>query len=1523
MTVKLDENQKKAVEHFEGPALVVAGPGSGKTTVIIKRILNLVHKHNVDPANILAIAFTNAAADEMMERFRKSDLNRGEPTICTLHAFGKNLITNHYEEAGFSQKPKNIWEDKKIEKIIDKEKSWLNIENEEKPVAIYKFEGRITGRCYIGQTRNPKRREKEHRTDRSKSNRWLHDALKKGDEQFDFTYEWVKGSEADKEESYRINSHRNRVAVNLNKKREPIEKKDIHIPITVYKIKPSATVTCYFGQTTDIENIDKPEGFKIICEEQTREEADKCIEREIEKYKELVVFNREDPLYARDSTRRRIEVFCEYFDVPYDEVLEHTQKFEHEMRKFNRMNEDIIKVKSKVETERFRPEKINDPILRAFAERYEARKTEARAIDFLDMLILSANMLEKNPDILREYEEKYRYVFVDEFQDISPVDFRLIKLFRDNLFAVGDDDQAIYGFRGGDSEIMQKFCEKEDVTEYKVTRNYRSFSNIVRHAKALIEHNSERIFKNLRAQKSARSRIEVLKASQDTIQGDVRNELFPIVTTSETHFKENTPNLDNPLLQELTIPQEIGILARNWYEVRPTQTHLNSVLKNKGFQIRWSDSDEKEKRKLIMQRNQTKIEISTIHSAKGQEWDKVILLINNYMKKGLDGKPKPSIPDPRNAVEDERRLFYVAVTRAKQELVILDGGSCQFVPEFQNTPLTKEDIEHAFREELARQIPKFKKDLEKASTEALVAFQHKRKSELEKASNAARKQNEVKFNQLRSNITQAENTTAEMEAKLPIALKTANKNLLEDLIPVLDEFEALFKNLPEVDQSNNTTDYTTLIESTQLTQEQLCISLEGHRLEPIEVSQGEIFNPTYHEEISSPIYSEKVPAGRIAKIEQHGYLFNDHVIRKAQVVISKKKQKADILLSQDFAQPVRFVTYTNTNFYDLRHIEVFKDKVRGSDSKNSKVQLQKLNILFAFPKEDMTSLKSHIKRRRPIADQNLQPIELISERFHVEDDILKSLLIKQDTSDFDDQDSTVQFVTRSGHVLSGHLSDFDEDFLYMQVNKKIVVVYRDGILKLKNITWDEIRKAYKNGTTINGHIIARVPRGFTVRFQLIDGFLPESEVAPQRVRNLDLYVGRTLEMKVIQISTSRNRIVFSHRAWLEDLRTQFLTTLEIGQTITGTVKNIKDFGAFVDLGGVDGLLHKSEMAWRHVNHPSEIVAVGENIEVKVIEFDRENEKISLSLKQLTSNPWENAEEKYPVGSTIRGIVTNVVNYGAFVQLEEGIDGLIHISEMSTDSRDVLPSDIVNKGDEVEVVVIKISKNSRRISLSMIASLPRSVEDPYSAPISDSSAPTEKIKGAIPDDLSESITITPTEDTEDPPPIPEESSFKGEANGGTLCSPMNLTDTQDIKETVDSAPSMPKELTKILNSQIQNLKSEPIKTEVSPEPGETVSANPQLTPQESNEILKRHIQNLKPALPEEDTNSPINTTNNTSDQPIESIDSEPSEQTRNSPSSVETSHEEELPKDESQDKRKKLRFHLRKFGRYALRKLKRD
>ena len=256
----------------------------------------------------------------------------------------------------------------------------------------------------------------------------------------------------------------------------------------------------------------------------------------------------------------------------------------------------------------------------------------------------------------------------------------------------------------------------------------------------------------------------------------------------------------------------------------------------------------------------------------------------------------------------------------------------------------------------------------------------------------------------------------------------------------------------------------------------------------------------------------------------------------------------------------------------------------------------------------------------------------------------------------------------------------------------------------QTLIWDEISTAHETGAPVQGRITERIKGGLRVSVGSLRGFLPASQVELRPIQNLEQYVGQTLDMKVINLSKRRHNIVLSRRAWLEaelvQKRAEVLNTLEVDQIVTGVVKNITAFGAFVDLGGVDGLLHKTDMAWKRIHHPSDVVSVGEEIEVQVIGISQENEKISLGLKQKTPDPWANIEEKYPVGSTVHGVVVNIVNYGAFLQLEEGVEGLIHVSEMAWTRRNVAPSRIVNKGDDIEAVVLEISRADKRISLGL-------------------------------------------------------------------------------------------------------------------------------------------------------------------------------------------------------------------------------
>ena len=256
----------------------------------------------------------------------------------------------------------------------------------------------------------------------------------------------------------------------------------------------------------------------------------------------------------------------------------------------------------------------------------------------------------------------------------------------------------------------------------------------------------------------------------------------------------------------------------------------------------------------------------------------------------------------------------------------------------------------------------------------------------------------------------------------------------------------------------------------------------------------------------------------------------------------------------------------------------------------------------------------------------------------------------------------------------------------------------------QTLVWDEIKNAHETGSPVEGRILERIKGGLRVSIGSLRGFLPASQVELRPIQNLDDYIGEVFQMKVISMNKRRNNIVLSRRAWLEaemvEKKEEVLKTLEVGQLITGVVKNITAFGAFVDLGGVDGLLHKTDMAWKRINHPSEVVEIGNEIEVQVIAITRETEKISLGLKQKSPDPWENVEEKYPIGSRVSGAVVNIVNYGVFVQLEEAVEGLIHVSEMAWTRRNVAPSRIVSKGDEIEAIVLEISKEDKRISLGI-------------------------------------------------------------------------------------------------------------------------------------------------------------------------------------------------------------------------------
>lgn len=280
----------------------------------------------------------------------------------------------------------------------------------------------------------------------------------------------------------------------------------------------------------------------------------------------------------------------------------------------------------------------------------------------------------------------------------------------------------------------------------------------------------------------------------------------------------------------------------------------------------------------------------------------------------------------------------------------------------------------------------------------------------------------------------------------------------------------------------------------------------------------------------------------------------------------------------------------------------------------------------------------------------------------------------------------------------------DETLVYVES-----IENEDGLLELskekaeKLKIWEEIANAYERDGVVEGTIVSRVKGGLTVDIG-VRAFLPGSQIDLRPVRDLDRYIGQTFKFKVIKFNRRRGNIVLSRRALLEREREQMkaetLATLQVGQVVEGTIMNITDYGCFVDLGGIDGLLHITDMSWGRINHPSEMVKIGDRIKVKVLKFDPGSERVSLGLKQLTEDPWTRAAERYHEGDRVKGKVVSLAEYGAFVELEPGIEGLIHVSEMSWTKKVKHPSKILSVGDEVEAVVLHVDAKNKRIALGL-------------------------------------------------------------------------------------------------------------------------------------------------------------------------------------------------------------------------------
>jgi len=299
------------------------------------------------------------------------------------------------------------------------------------------------------------------------------------------------------------------------------------------------------------------------------------------------------------------------------------------------------------------------------------------------------------------------------------------------------------------------------------------------------------------------------------------------------------------------------------------------------------------------------------------------------------------------------------------------------------------------------------------------------------------------------------------------------------------------------------------------------------------------------------------------------------------------------------------------------------------------------------------------------------------------------------------QVSLREFLTKEGNpaVAVG-------DFMDVYVERKeseigMVTLSKEKADKFK--FWEEISRAWNQDQVIEGKIVSRIKGGLTVDIG-VQAFLPGSQIDIRPIRNLEKLIGSTFKFKIIKLNRRRGNVVLSRRILLEkereSLRQKTLENLAEGQLVEGVVKNITDYGAFIDLGGIDGLMHITDMSWARINHPSDVLTLGTKIKVKVLQFDREHQRLSLGLKQTFPDPWENVAEKFTVGARVKGKVTSITDYGAFVQLQEGVEGLVHVSEMSWTKRVRHPSKILSVGDEVEVMVLDADQGQKRVSLGL-------------------------------------------------------------------------------------------------------------------------------------------------------------------------------------------------------------------------------
>ena len=338
---------------------------------------------------------------------------------------------------------------------------------------------------------------------------------------------------------------------------------------------------------------------------------------------------------------------------------------------------------------------------------------------------------------------------------------------------------------------------------------------------------------------------------------------------------------------------------------------------------------------------------------------------------------------------------------------------------------------------------------------------------------------------------------------------------------------------------------------------------------------------------------------------------------------------------------------------------------------------------------------------------NQSLLELISERFR---ELREGSIVKGTILEIKPQVVLVDVGYKSEGVIP--VSEFEDDDI--QVGDEIEVLLEkleneDGMVVLSKEkaaykqNWDKIVAVYNEGGLVRGKIKGIVKGGLTVNVG-VEAFLPASQVDIMPPKDLNIYIGQVHEFKIVKVNHDRKNVVLSRREVIEaeraELRQRFLETVKVGDRVKGAVKNLTDFGAFVDLSGIDGLLHITDMSWGRINHPSEMLAIGQELEVIILDVNREKERVSLGLKQLTDNPWEDIEGKYPVNQRVKGKVTKLLPYGAFVELERGVEGLIHVSELSWTKRIARPSDVLAVDQEVEAVVLGINKEEQKISLGL-------------------------------------------------------------------------------------------------------------------------------------------------------------------------------------------------------------------------------